>query len=254
MDAGMKDLESLAVLDPSRGREPTDAEWTRSRAFIERTMATSEGRPARHRAARWLVVGAATVATGAAAAVIVPAVLPGTAQKAMAAWTAVPTARTGDQVLPQARECADNEVGGRSATVRPDDVVLAEQRGIATLLIMRKSGKIVECLSAGGHNLASMGLIDDGPLPAPPPGQVSLETMSSMGNRGHEWSNIIGLVGPGVTGVEVRLDNGRVVQASVKAGWWAAWWPGPEGGDFDHLTVIVHTATTTTSRRPSELP
>ena len=52
----------------------------------------------------------------------------------------------------------------------------------------------------------------------------------SMGSRGEEWSNIVGLVGPGVTGVEGRLDNGRVVQASVKAGWWAAWWPGPEGG------------------------
>ncbi|MFC4016930.1 hypothetical protein ACFOW4_03090 [Micromonospora sp. GCM10011542] len=256
MDSSMKDLEQLAVLDPARGREPSALEWTRSEAFVERVMAgqateTVARRPMRRR----LVMGLAAVAAGAVAVVAVPALLPGTAEKAAAAWTPVPGSLTGAQVLPQARICAGNDVGGSSSAVDPADVLLAEQRGMATLLIMKKSsGVIVECMSAGADDdqLASMGLAA-GPLPALPAGTVDLQTMSSMGSGDAMWSNIVGLVGPGVTGVDVRLDNGKVFQASVKSGWWAAWWPGPEGGEVDHLTVTVHTAKGTTSYRPSEL-
>ncbi|OKI49276.1 hypothetical protein A6A27_35170 [Micromonospora sp. CB01531] len=254
-DLDMKNLESLAVLDPARGREPTDMEWTRSRAFVDRVIAGEVTRRAAHRPVRrWLAVGAAAVAAGAVGAVAVPALLPGTAERAVASWTAVPSSRTGEQVLPQARACAASDVGARSSSPHPDDVLLAEQRGVATLLIVRKAGTVVECLSVGDDQFAAMGLLDDGPLPAQPAGTVTLETMSSLGSGEGMMSNIVGLVGPGVTGVEIRLDNGRVMQASVEAGWWAAWWPGPEGGEVDRLTVIVHTADGMTSHRPSELP
>ncbi|MEH0830894.1 hypothetical protein, partial [Micromonospora sp. CPCC 205714] len=204
---------------------------------------------------RRLVMGLAAVAAGAAGVVAVPALLPGTAEKAVAAWTPAPGSLTGAQVLPQARDCAGNDVGGSSSAVNPEDVLLAEQRGLATLLIMKKSsGVIVECLSAGDDDqLASMGLAD-GPPPALPAGTVDLQTMSSMGDGDAQWSNIVGLVGPGVTRVDVSLDNGKVFQASVKSGWWAAWWPGPEGGEVDRLTVTVHSDKGTTSYRPSELP
>ncbi|MCM0677882.1 hypothetical protein NCC78_24865 [Micromonospora phytophila] len=256
MEPSMNDLQQLAVLDPARDRTPTPMEWTRSKAFLERVMAgQAEATSARQPVKRRLMMGLAAVAAGAAAVVAVPALLPGAAEKATAAWTPTPGSLTGAQVLPQARECAGNDVGGSSSAVNPADVLLAEQRGVATLLIMRKSnGVIVECLSAGdGDQLASMGLAN-GPLPALPAGTVDLQTMSSMGSGDAMWSNIVGLVGPGVTGVDVRLDNGKVLQASVKSGWWAAWWPGPEGGEVDRLTVTVHTATGTTSYRPSELP
>ncbi|WBB68366.1 hypothetical protein [Micromonospora sp. WMMD812] len=256
MEPSMKDLQQLAVLDPARGREPSPMEWTRSEAFVERVIAgQATGTPARRPVGRRLVVGLAAATVGAVAVVTVPALLPGTAEEAVAAWTPAPGSLTGEQVLPQARICAGNDVGGRSSAVDPADVLLAEQRGLATLLIMRKSnGVVVECMSAGDDDLlASMGLAD-GPLPAPPAGTVDLQTMSSLGSGDAMWSNIVGLVGPGVTGVDVRLDNGKVFQASVKAGWWAAWWPGPEGGEVDHLTVIVHSASgKTTSYRPSEL-
>ncbi|WP_327002727.1 hypothetical protein OHA72_47790 [Dactylosporangium sp. NBC_01737] len=257
MDPSMKDLQQLAVLDPARGRVPTDMQRARSQAFVERVMAGQvTGRSAHRPARRRLLAGAVVaVAAGGAAAVVVPAFLPGDADKAVASWTAVPSTRTGEQVLPQARACAGNDVGGTSSTVQPSDVLLAEQRGVATLLIMRKSsGTTVECLSVGDDTLASMGLADDRPRPAPPSGVATLETMSSLGDGDSMWSNIVGRVGPGVTGVQVRLDNGRVVEASVQAGWWAAWWPGPEGGQVDRLTVIVHTADRTASYRPSQLP
>ncbi|MEH0937270.1 hypothetical protein [Micromonospora psammae] len=243
------------MLDPARGRTPTQMEWTRSKASIERLMAgqaaaASVRRPVKRR----LVMGLAAVAAGAAAVVAVPALLPGAAEKAMAAWTPTPGSLTGAQVLPQARECAGSDVGGSSSAVKAEDVLLAEQRGLATLLIMKKSsGVIVECLSAGdGDQLASMGLAN-GPLPVVPAGKVDLQTMSSMGDGDEQLSNIVGLVGPEVTRVDVALDNGKVFQASVKSGWWAAWWPGSEGGEVDRLTVTVHTAKGTTSYRPSEL-
>lgn len=134
-------------------------------------------------------------------------------------------------------------------------MLLAEQRGRATLLIMRKGDAVIECLAAGADQFASMGLTDaTSKPPAPAPNGVTLETMSSLGSGRGMWSNIVGLAGPGVTGVEVRLDRGKVFQASVKAGWWAAWWPGAEGGEVDKLTVVVHTAAGTTTHRPSELP
>ena len=261
MGPRMNDLEQLSPLDPARGREPTTMELTRSRAMLERVIAGEAG-PAAPRVWRRLAVGVAVVAAGAAVAVTVPSLLPGTAGQALASWTASPGSLTGEQVMPQARACAGNGRGGAS-TADPADVLLAEQRGLATLLIMEKdSGTIDLCLSAGpgkDEQLASMSLAG-GPLPAPPAGTVTLETMSSVGTGGLLWtgerwrSNVVGLAGAGVTRVDVRLDSGENLQASVKNGWWAAWWPGPEGGEADGMTVIVHTADGTTSHRVGDLP
>jgi hypothetical protein len=250
----MNDLEELAVLDPARHNEPTDAQWNRSRAFVERTMASAPAsRP------RWLAAGAVTVAAaalGVAGAVVVPALFPGATQQAIASWTAVPTARTGDQVLDQAKTCGKSDVEGSSTQVRPSDVILAEQRGDATMIIMRKTnGHIVECLGVGDAGFASMGLTDGTPLPPPPAGKLTLETRSSYGDGDDMFSNIIGLAGPGVTSIELRLNDGGTIQASVKDGWWGAWWPGPEGGEgTDEFTVTAHTATGKTVYLPSEMP
>jgi hypothetical protein len=259
MDPRMTDLEQLTVLDPSRGREPSASEWARSQALVDRMTSGRRSRPMR----RTLVVVAAAAVVGVVGAVTLPSLLQSTAERAYASWTPAPGSLTGEQVLPQARTCAGNGVGeadgagGQRVVADPADVLLAEQRGLATLLIMRKSnGVIVECMSTGpgqDDQLASMSLADRKP-PAPPAGTVSLETMSSSGEGDTQWSNIVGLVGPGVTAVEVRLDGGRVFQASVRNGWWAAWWPGPEGGEVDTLTVTVHTAAGgATSLRPSQL-
>ncbi|MFC7531570.1 hypothetical protein [Actinoplanes sp. GCM10030250] len=251
----MNDVDQLAVLDPARGREPSEMEWARSRASVDRII---EGGPAHRTAPAWRRAGltaAAAVAAGAVAAVAVPALMPGAAEQAIASWTPEPGSLTGEQVLPQAKQCAGNEVGGPPEAVDPADVLLAEQRGLATLLIMRKdNGVVIECLSTGDDvGMASMGLVD-GTVPAQPAGRINLETMSSLGEGDSQWSNIVGLVGPGVTRVDVRLDSGKQFQASVRSGWWAAWWPGPEGGEVDSLTVTVHTGEGDTSYRPSELP
>jgi hypothetical protein len=253
MDERMNDLDRLAVLDPARDREPTPMERTRSEAFIERTMAGQVTRTARPQARRWLIAGAGAMAVGAVAAVAIPALVPGAAEQAVASWTAMPTARTGDQVLPQARACAGNGVGG-TTTANPADVLLAEQRGEATFLIMRKEAYLVECLMVDEDAAASMTLIEESAVVAPPTGTVNLETSSSLGEGDGQWSNALGLAAPDVTAVEVRLATGGTVHASVKAGWWAAWWPGAEGGEADGFSVIVHAGDRTTTHRSSDLP
>jgi hypothetical protein len=254
VDERMNDLDRLAVLDPARDREPTPMEWARSQAFVERVIEGSAESTARPPMRRWLFAGVAATALGAVAAVAVPALVPGATEQAVASWTAQPTTRTGDQVLPQAKACAANGVAGETVA-KASDVLLAEQRGDATLLIQRKGGTIVECLMVGDDDrAASMGLMEEAAIVAPPAGTVGLETMSSYGEDDGQWSNIVGLAAPDVTAVEVRLDNGTLVQASVKAGWWAAWWPGPEGGEADAFSVIVHSGSGTTTHRPSEMP
>lgn len=257
MNDSMNDLDRLAVLDPARDSEPTAMQWARSRAFVERTMAGEvSSRAASTTTRRWVTAGAFAVVAGAVGAVAVPALVPGAAEKAVASWAATPTARTGEQVMTEANVCGSGDVGGASKTVSPSDVILAEQRGEATLLIMRKSsGIVVECLIVGKDQVASMVLSDGNPVAVPAAGTVSLETRSSAGDDDDLWSNIVGLAGPGVTGVEIRLDSGGTFQASVRGGWWGAWWPGPEGGEGpDTFTVIVHTAAGAAEFRPSELP
>jgi hypothetical protein len=253
MDERMNDLDRLAVLDPARDREPSAMEWTRSEAFIERAMAGQAPRTGRPPMRRWLIAGAGAMAAGAVAAVAIPALVPGAAEQAIASWTATPTARTGDQVMPQARACAGNGVGG-TTTATPADVVLAEQRGEATFLILRKDAYLVECLMVGEEAAASMTLIEESAVVAPPAGTVNLETSSSLGEDDGQWSNALGLAAPDVTAVEVRLSTGGTVHASVKAGWWAAWWPGSEGGDVDGFTVTVHAGDRTTTYKSSDLP
>lgn len=250
------DLARLAVLDPARGREPNAMERARSEAFVERVIdgtAVTPGSRSGPAVRRWAVAGVAAMAAGAVAAVAVPALVPGTTEKAVASWTAMPASRSGDQVLPQARVCAAGDVGG-ATTPQASDVLLAEQRGEATLLIMRKATEIVECLMVDDEQAASMGLSGLEGLPAPAAGTVNLETMSSHGDGDDLWSNMVGLAGPGVDAVEIKLDSGAILQASVKSGWWAAWWPGPEGGEVDTLTVVVHSGAETTMHRPSDLP
>lgn len=39
------------------------------------------------------------------------------------------------------------------------------------------------------------------------------------------YTAAVGRSAPDVTGVDVRLANGQMIAATVRDGWWAAWWP-----------------------------
>jgi hypothetical protein len=56
-------------------------------------------------------------------------------------------------------------------------------------------------------------------------------------------------VGPGVTGVTLRLADGTSVAATVGRGWYLAWWPG-SFPDHGYPTTIDVTTSTGTHRAP----
>lgn len=73
-------------------------------------------------------------------------------------------------------------------------------------------------------------------------------TLSGPGSM----SAALGTVGDDVTGVTFILKDGDHVQATVKNGWYVAWWPGaaiPGGGDSERVAV-----TTTSGTRTAALP
>ena len=248
------DLNRLATLDPARGREPTEAEWSRSRARLEEAM--TKPLAVRRPRARRLAIGLAVATVLAAGATLaVPTMLPD-GDAAYASWTAVPEDPPGSEARTAARACARSWDEGGGAV--PGEIVLAERRGRTILLIMwLRGGPLINCstLSTGGPAGAQRLTDDRGEEPPlPPAGRVTLDGGMGATGRGDEWySEASGRVGPGVTGVEITLPGREPVRASVRKGWWAAWWPGEEGGKVGVIRIVVHTAGGSHSYRQDEL-
>ncbi|GAA0537564.1 hypothetical protein GCM10010172_18680 [Paractinoplanes ferrugineus] len=248
------DLNRLATLDPAAGREPTAAQWSRARAGLERTMRTPAA--VRRPVARRLATGLAVACVLAAGAAIgVPALLPD-GDAAYASWTAVPRGVPGPESLAAARECARSwDDGGRGT---PGEIVLAERRGVTVLLIMwLRDGPLIICSSLGtGHPAGAERLSGDRgeEPPRPANGRVTLDGGLGATGSGSRWySQAAGRVAADVTGVDIALPDGRTVRASVRDGWWVAWWPGAEGGRTDAIRIVAHTGAGARPYRPDEL-
>jgi hypothetical protein len=245
-------MNDLKQFDPARNREPSHAEWFRSRAALERIMAAPVKRAVPVR--RWAVGITAVAAAAVAGAIVVPAFLPSAADQAVASWTPEPGTLSGADVLPQAKRCAEAGIlGFDPKTLTSADVLLADQRGAATSLILRRGDRLVECMLVGRDDaFATMGLAD-GPLPPVGPEHVTIETQSSVGEGDGQYSQIAGRVDDSVTGIDLVLDDGTTIRTSSKEGWWTAWWPGPAGGEVDKFLINVHTTAGTKSYRQSQL-
>ena len=248
------DLSRVATLDPAGRREPTDEQWQRSRARLEQTMTkTMEVRRPR---ARRLAIGLAAAALLAAGVTLaVPAALPD-GDAAYASWTPVPDSMPDADALAAADECARSWTEDGTGTA--GKIVLAERRGVTVLLLMwLRGGPLIKCSSLGtGHPAGAERLSDDrnAEPPLPAAGRVTLGGgMGASGVGGRWYSEAAGRVGPGVTGVDIAMAGGRTVRASVRDGWWAAWWPGREGGETAALQIVVHTAAGTRSYSQEEL-
>lgn len=247
MEPSMTDLAELGQLDPARGREPDPFEVLRSEAALDRIVAGPAGRPVLRRVA----IGVAAVGLAFVGAIAVPALLPTAADKAFAAWTATPTPVDPGQVLPEARNCVKS-YGDDPATVTAADVVLTEQRGIATSLIVKHGPNALECMSVEADETYASQLLPREPL-TPRNGLLSVDTRSSIGSGDSQYSHVVGFVTAEVTGIDLVLADGRTVHTSVADGWWTAWWPGPEAGEADTIRVVAHTATGTAQYRIGQL-
>jgi hypothetical protein len=250
------DLTRLATLDPASGREPTEGEWFRSRARLEEAMATPF--PVRRPRARRLAIGlAAVTALATGVAVAIPTMLPA-GDTAYASWTPVPEDLSGPDTIAAADACARSWDHGGTA----GEVVLAERRGISSLLIMwLREGPLIGCWSLTAGETAGIAQLATGPgtePPLPPAGRINLDGgMGAAGNGDERYSQASGRLGPGVTGVDIVLPNGDTVRATTRKGWWAAWWPGPEAapgpGQVSMVRIVVHNTHGTQTYRQDQL-
>jgi hypothetical protein len=254
MTTNLHDLQQFTALDPAAQREPSSAEWDRSRMNLERTMNNAPPAPqARALTSRRFTVGLVAAAAVAVTGVLgVPALFPSTAERAVADWIPTPGSLTGADVLPQAKACADGGVGGFDpGSVSASQVVLADQRGVTTQLILKQGAVVVECLVVDTDQpLAWMTMDESRPATATKP--ITIEMLSARGEGDDEYSSVTGRVDPAVTGVDIILRDGKVIRTSAKATWWGAWWPGPAAGE-GAFTVRVHTAKGTTDYDPFQL-
>ena len=255
----MTDLTDLASLDPVRHWRPDAAEKARAQALIDDLMSgdiAAVATPAPRLARRRLLAGAAAVAVLTAGGVAASALLPGGTPHAYASWTPIPQTVTGTQVLPQVQACATG--WGRSWGRAPvaSDVLLAERRGTATLLITRKgdTGDLVACTVLDPATGATGAELLNSAADPPAAESVSIQSMGAGSGDDDVWhSDVIGRADPSVTGIDVVLPDGRTIRASTSAGWWAAWWPGHEAGEADAVRITVHTVTGSRTYRTGDL-
>jgi hypothetical protein len=148
----------------------------------------------------------------AAAAVAGAVVLLGSsAAPAFAGWTSSPTTPRPGQ-LAAARQCATG-----SGTP-----VLTDTRGPYTASIYADGatclqGNGIEISGGGGGNAADAAA-----------GTIELNGAGESDSDGHALTMVDGRIGSGVTGVTITRSDGSSVQATVKNGWYLAWWPGSE--------------------------
>jgi hypothetical protein len=151
--------------------------------------------------------------SGAAAVAGAAVLLGSSAAPAFAGWTSSPTAPVRGQLAAALQRC-----GSGSGTP-----VLTDTRGPYTASIYADgstcvAGNGIQISQGGGGNATSS-------IPA---GAVELNGAGQSDSDGHALTMVDGTVGAGVTGVTITRSDGSSVQATVKNGWYLAWWPGTE--------------------------
>lgn len=231
-------LRSLDTADTT----PDPVTRARAEDTLERILATpTVGSPASGRAPRrrrWLVPVAAA---GVAGVVAVP-ILVNSSGPAYATWTAKPgpvasadLTRAGDACRKQLEQM-EKEGQSLPPETRPivkadtAKVVLAERRGeYVFVALATDSGAELSCLSDAdrpGRVTSAGGSV---PTAAAEPVTVARDNVSTGGSGvsgGPEGSvmTLQGLAGADVAAVTLRTE-GRVIEATVSDGHFAAWWP-----------------------------
>lgn len=220
--ADTAELESrlTAVLAVDAQRAPTGA---------QRLVRPVRVRPERHRL-RWVA------AAGAACVVAVAGLLVLAGQHsapAFGSWQSRPGSITASARAGLAAACR------QPAAAVP---VILDPRGNSVYALYARAGSIEDCLTTipGQHpdrglpdSWLTTGLLSDVAVTRPDPAHpvVVLSAKSPEGNNPRhrpEVGWVSGRVAPGVARVRVQTSGG-IVDASVRNGYFAAWWPGNDG-------------------------
>jgi hypothetical protein len=233
----MTDLDTLTTLDPAKNRTLSDAEMIRAEADLERIIATPPAAESKKRRRRRASVGAGALGGSiAAVAVLAVSVVTG-GSAAYADWTAAPSPATTKQSVAFANDCAESWAS--PTTVGNDDIILGEWRGDAQIALVKNGQSVLMCsgvdpnVPVGWERLYDPAVSTEA---APTSNGLRIYGIETSGDGADGYSYDVGRVGSDVTGVDVRTSKG-VVQASVKDGWFVAWWPGTNQADAKVLDV-----------------
>lgn len=149
--------------------------------------------------------------TSAAAAAGAAILLGSAAAPAFAGWTASPTPPLHGQLAGAEQRCS---------TGTP---LLTDTRGPYTASIYADGST---CLEGNGITISSSSV--GGGKASVPAGVVELDAAGESDSDGQALTMVDGPIGAGVTGVTITRSDGNPVQATVKNGWYLAWWPGSE--------------------------
>ncbi len=166
---------------------------------------------------------------GVAAAAGVAILLGSSAAPAFAGWTASPTTPVPGQLVAAEQHCATGA----------GTPVLTDTRGPYTASIYADGST---CVDGNGIMISSSG--GGGGRSSISAGGIGLNGAGESDSDGHALTMVDGPAGTGVTGVTITRSDGSSVQATVKSGWYLAWWPGTEHA----LTAQVASSTGTSTQ------
>ncbi len=168
--------------------------------------------PRERRLPSWPVLGTLGV-SGAAVAAAAAILLGSSAAPAFAGWSATPTAPLPGQLAAAEQRCT---TGGGTP-------VLTDTRGPYTASIYADGSTCVE-----GDGITISSSSGGGGNPGVPAGKIALNGAGQSDSDGHALTMVDGPIGAGVTGVTITRSDGSSVQATVRNGWYLAWWPGSQ--------------------------
>ncbi len=191
--------------------------------------------PRSRRLPSWPVLGTLGV-SGAGAAAAAAILLGSSAAPAFAGWRASPTAPSPGQLAAAQQGC-----GTGAGTP-----VLTDTRGPYTASIYPDGSTCVE-----GNGIRIGARRGGGGTPSVPAGKIQLNGLGQSDSDGHALTMVDGPIGAGVTGVTVTRSDGSSVQATVKNGWYLAWWPGTEHAVTAQVASASGTSTQSFPTAPS---
>lgn len=230
----MTALEDLKYLDPAR-RIPADvaqdpvAQRTLMTA-MNQTDTAGHSEPARkRRGVRAALVSAPLVAASSAAAFF--ALGTASTSPAFASWQATPTAPSAQEAARTGHQCVIQYTSDPSHFPTDFTVRLVEKRGSFTYVVLSNpKGWEATCFFQGDAAKPRFAQGFAGPLDGTPhPDGLVTNSVRQLQGDDHDdkWQEVTGRMGSNVKSVEFLANNTRV-KATVKDGYFAAWWPGSQ--------------------------